>query len=122
MIGRGRAHRVRPTRYRIHRMPLRAVLPTGEAARGWEGKVAAEMASHTVELMVRTECGSCDRVAAQIAPVVAAAGAELVSRNVDHDAELAAEFGDRVPVVVIDEEEFACWEVDNEELAQALLS
>lgn len=75
-----------------------------------------------VELMVRTECGSCKRVAAQIAPVVAAAGAELLIRNVDHDSELNMEFGDRVPVVVIDDEEFSCWEVDNAELAQALLS
>lgn len=80
------------------------------------------MALHTVELMVRTECGSCKRVAAQIAPVIAAAGAVLVIRNVDHDSELNLEFGDRVPVVVIDEEEFACWEVDNDELAHALLS
>lgn len=80
------------------------------------------MAVHTVELMVRTECGSCRRVAAQIEPVVAAAGAELQIRNVDHDPELNMEFGDRVPVVVIDDEEFACWEVDNDELAQALLS
>lgn len=76
----------------------------------------------TVELMVRTECGSCRRVAAQIAPVVERAGAELQIRNVDHDSELNLEFGDRVPVVVIDDEEFACWEVDNDELAQALLS
>ena len=30
------------------------------------------------------------------------------------------EYGDRVPVVVIDGEEFSCWEVDNAELAEAL--
>jgi len=30
------------------------------------------------------------------------------------------EYGDRVPVVVIDGEEFACWEVDNDELAAEL--
>ena len=48
------------------------------------------------------------------------AGAELAVRNVDEDAELAMEFGDRVPVVVIDGEEFACWEVDNAELAAEL--
>ena len=41
--------------------------------------------------------------------------------DVDSDLELAAEYGDRVPVVVVDGEEFACWEVDNDELAQALL-
>ncbi len=74
----------------------------------------------TVELMVRTTCGSCARVAEQITPVVEAAGYELAIRNVDHDPELAMEYGDRVPVVVIDDEEFACWEVDSEELAAEL--
>lgn len=76
--------------------------------------------AHIVELMVRTNCGSCVRVREQIAPIVAAADAELVVRNVDNDAGLAVEFGDRVPVVVLDDEEFACWEVDNDELAAAL--
>ena len=73
-----------------------------------------------VELMVRATCGSCERVAAQIEPVVADAGAQLVLIDVDGDPQLATEFGDRVPVVVIDGEEFACWEVDNAELAAAL--
>ena len=78
------------------------------------------MIIHTVELMVRTTCGSCKRVHEQIKPVVAEAGAELVVRNVDHDQELAAEYRDRVPVVVVDGEEFSAWEVDNEELAAEL--
>lgn len=73
-----------------------------------------------VELMVRATCGSCERVAAQIEPVVVDAGAQLVLIDVDGDPQLATEFGDRVPVVVIDGEEFACWEVDNAELAAAL--
>lgn len=73
-----------------------------------------------VELMVRATCGSCTRVYAQIGPVVAAAGASLTARDVDEDKELAMEYGDRVPVVVIDGEEFACWEVDNDELAAEL--
>lgn len=75
---------------------------------------------HTVELMVRTTCGSCRRVEQQIRPVVEAAGGELLVRVIDGDPELSAEFGDRVPVVVLDGEEFACWEVDNEELEAAL--
>ena len=75
---------------------------------------------HVVELMVRTTCGPCARVLEQITPVVQQARAELIVRTVDEDAELAMEYGDRVPVVVIDGEEFSCWEVDNEELAQAL--
>lgn len=73
-----------------------------------------------VELMVRRTCGSCGRVAAQIRPVVEAAGAQLSLVDVDESPELSMEFGDRVPVVVIDGEEFACWEVDDEELAAEL--
>lgn len=73
-----------------------------------------------VEVMVRATCGSCARVTEQITPVVAAAGARLETVDVDTDPELAAEFGDRVPVIVIDGEEFACWEVDNAELAAEL--
>lgn len=74
----------------------------------------------TVELMVRESCGSCGRVAAQIAPVVAECGASLELVDVDADPDYAAEYGDRVPVVVIDGEEFACWEVDNADLAAEL--
>lgn len=74
----------------------------------------------TVELMVRSTCGSCERVAEQIRPVVAKHGSELVLIDVDGAAELAAEYGDRVPVVVVDGEEFACWEVDNADLDREL--
>lgn len=75
-----------------------------------------EAAAKTVELMVRKTCGSCERVARQVRPVVEKRGAMLSLVDVDAEPELAAEYGDRVPVVVIDGEEFACWEVDNDEL------
>lgn len=84
------------------------------------GAGAPTAAGHLVELMVRETCGSCKRVAAQIEPIVAAAGARLVLHDVDKTPALATEFGDRVPVVVVDGEEFACWEVDDEELAAEL--
>lgn len=73
-----------------------------------------------VEVMVRKTCGSCSRVVEQITPVVSGAGARLEKVDVDTDTELALEYGDRVPVIVIDGEEFACWEVDNCELAAEL--
>ncbi len=76
---------------------------------------------HSVELIVRDNCGSCVRVKAQIEPVLLAAGVELIVSNVDEDPSLQIEFGDRVPVILVDDEEFACWEVDNGELANALL-
>lgn len=77
--------------------------------------------THSVEMIIRDNCGSCTRVRAQIAPVLAAAGVELRISNVDEDPALRIEFGDRVPVILVDDEEFACWEVDNAELAEALL-
>lgn len=81
-------------------------------------KIGGEMKQ--VELKVRATCGSCERVAAQIAPVVEQCGAQLTLVDVDASPSLNAEFGDRVPVVVIDGDEFACWEVDNADLAEAL--
>ena len=75
-----------------------------------------------VELMVREGCGSCVRVAGQIRPLVRECGAQFSLVDVDTDPELAAEYGDRVPVVVIDDEEFACWEVDSDDLVAELKS
>lgn len=80
----------------------------------------AEAEQHVVELMVRHTCGSCARVREQIIPVVSAAGAQLRVVDVDTAPELAVEFGDRVPVVVVDGEEFSCWEVNNAALAEEL--
>ncbi len=72
--------------------------------------------------MVRQGCGSCVRVAKQIEPIVARFDAQLQIVDVDSDAtgELAMEFGDRVPVVVVDGEEIACWEIDDDELIDVL--
>ena len=60
---------------------------------------------HQVELMVRQSCGSCRRVAKQIRPICQRWGAEFVVTDVDSDTSLAMEFGDRVPVVLVDDDE-----------------
>ncbi|MDY6049360.1 MAG: glutaredoxin family protein [Corynebacterium sp.] len=75
---------------------------------------------HVVTLLTRATCGSCARVEAQIRPVVAAHGATLVVEDVDADVDLRAEFGDRTPVVLVDDIEIACWEIDTEDLIAAL--
>ncbi|MGP9722591.1 glutaredoxin family protein [Corynebacterium sp. AOP40-9SA-29] len=74
----------------------------------------------TVTIMVRETCGSCARVRRQIEPVCAGQGAVLQVVDVDTDRALAVEFGDRVPVILVDDEEVACWEIDDEELLEAL--
>ena len=89
----------------------------------WGGSVGKRITLKgmvTVSLLTRSTCGSCARVADQIRPIVAEMGAELEILDVDSDAEMAAEFGDRVPVVLVDEEEIACWEVDDDELIDAI--
>lgn len=76
---------------------------------------------HTVELIVRDNCGSCTRMKNQILPILTEAGIELTEKNVDQNEKLKIEFGDRVPVLLVDDEELACWEVDDAELVEALL-
>ena len=76
--------------------------------------------AHEVTLMVRATCGSCARVESQIKPVVLAHGSTFATCDVATDKELAMEYGDRGPVILIDGDEFACWEVDNDELIEAL--
>ncbi|MEJ6549168.1 glutaredoxin family protein [Corynebacterium sp. USCH3] len=82
----------------------------------------AVLAAPVVTLMVRATCGSCTRVRAQITPVCAEHGASLQVVDVDTDGASAVEFGDRVPVVLVDDEEIACWEIDDEDLVDALVS
>ncbi|PRQ10680.1 thioredoxin family protein [Corynebacterium sp. 13CS0277] len=79
------------------------------------------MSTHEVELIVREGCGSCVRVHEQIAPIVAAHGARLVVVDIADDEDYRFDFGDRVPVVLVDGEEIAAWEVDEERLVSALL-
>jgi glutaredoxin len=74
----------------------------------------------TVTLLVRSTCGSCVRVREQITPLCADLEADLEVVDVDGETSLTVEFGDRVPVVLVDDEEVACWEIDDEELVAAV--
>lgn len=74
----------------------------------------------TVTVMSRKTCGSCARVIAQIEPLVRDQNAQFQVEDVDTDPDLAMEFGDRVPVILVNEEEIACWEIDDDELLDAI--
>lgn len=54
-----------------------------------------------VLLMTRAECQLCDEAQQVVLEQAAAAGASWSGHDVDADPELRAEFGDRVPVVLI---------------------
>lgn len=78
--------------------------------------------AHTVTLLTRDGCGSCVRVHEQLTPLCEGEGARLDVVDVDRapDRELALEYGDRLPVVLVDGAEHSCWEVDDDELRATL--
>ena len=66
-----------------------------------------------LELLTRAGCHLCEEAAATLAQLAAEAGLEPpVSIDVDADPELQAEYGDRVPVVLLDGREHAYFAVD----------
>lgn len=72
-------------------------------------------------LLTRTGCSMCARAAAQLAELSDELGFTLTSTDVDvlaaaGDTVLRAEFGDRLPVVLLDDVEHSYWEVDEEQL------
>ncbi|GAA2005504.1 glutaredoxin family protein [Nakamurella flavida] len=75
---------------------------------------------HQVILYTRVGCHLCDVAKDVAVPVCADTGAEFREVDVDADPEDRAEYGDRVPVVVIDGVEHGYFEVDADRLRRAL--
>ena len=74
-----------------------------------------------VELLTRAGCGICHRVYDRLTELSAELGFELSAVDVDEaaaagDASLRAEFGDRLPVVLLDGREHSYWDVDEPRL------
>jgi hypothetical protein len=66
-----------------------------------------------LELLTREGCHLCEEAAATLGRLAAEAGLEPpLSIDVDADPELQAEYGDRVPVVLLDGREHAYFAVD----------
>ena len=81
-------------------------------------------APHTITLLTRDGCGSCVAAWDQLVPLCAELGVPLESVDVDAaaavDPELRAEYGDRLPVVLLDGREHSYWEVDEVRLRSDL--
>jgi thiol-disulfide isomerase/thioredoxin len=65
-----------------------------------------------LQLVVRDGCHLCEEAAGALAPVAAEAGLAVVAVDVDADPELRAEYGDRVPVLLLDGREHSYFTVD----------
>jgi len=74
-----------------------------------------------VELLTRDGCTICERVYARLAELAGELGFELSATDVDAAAAtgnpaLRAEFGDRLPVILLDGREHSYWEIDEPRL------
>ena len=74
-----------------------------------------------VELLTRDGCAICVRVHARLAELAGELGFDLSTTDVDTAAStgnpgLRAEFGDRLPVILLDGREHSYWEVDEARL------
>jgi glutaredoxin len=74
-----------------------------------------------VQLLTRDGCTICERVYARLAELAGELGFELSATDVDAaaaagDTGLRAEFGDRLPVILLDGREHSYWEIDEPRL------
>jgi glutaredoxin len=75
----------------------------------------------TVTLLTRAECSACAAARADLTRICAELGTDFDEVDVDRaaadgDPALRAEFGDRLPVVLLDDDEHSYWEVDEQRL------
>jgi glutaredoxin len=73
-----------------------------------------------VTVMSRQGCHLCEVAEADVARICGELGVEWAVTDVDADPELRAEYGDRVPVILIDEREHGYWRVEEDRFRTAL--
>ncbi len=73
-----------------------------------------------LQLLTRNGCHLCEVAAGTLEQIAADAGLVSVAVDVDADPDLQAEFGDRVPVVLLDGREHCYFTVDERRLRRDL--
>lgn len=71
-------------------------------------------------LVTRAGCHLCDVAKAAMDRIAAATGEAWAEIDVEADRELEREYGDRVPVVLLDGREHGYWRVEEERLLRDL--
>ncbi len=74
----------------------------------------------TVTVVSRQGCHLCEVAEADVERICADLGVPWEVTDVDADPELRAEYGERVPVILVDGEEHGYWQVEEERLRAAL--
>ncbi|GGM12754.1 glutaredoxin family protein [Micromonospora yangpuensis] len=71
-------------------------------------------------LITRPGCHLCDDAKAALDRVVAVTGDKWIEKDVSGDIELEREYGERLPVVLLDGREHGYWRVEEERLLRDL--
>lgn len=105
----------------------RATASVGGAAGGRPGGSTATPEDEHVRVvvLVRADCRTCDRMEGVVREVCGRAGEEHAVVDVDvpgTDPEWRAEYGDRIPVTLVDGVEIASWRLEPADLVRALES
>lgn len=107
----------------------RATVSVGGAAGGRpDGSGASPDVDLAVEtprivVLVRADCRTCDRMEGVVREIGARVGEEHVVVDVDAadtDPEWRAEYGDRIPVTLVDGVEIGSWRIEPDDLVRAL--
>ena len=78
-------------------------------------------ADERVIVYTRVGCHLCEEAEAVVARVCAAAGLGWTTVDVDESPELQAQYGDYVPVVVVDGVQQGFWRIDEARLTRVLV-
>ncbi|TCK20191.1 glutaredoxin family protein [Pseudonocardia endophytica] len=76
--------------------------------------------AHRVEVLTRVGCHLCDVAEQEVARICTELDVPWSATDVDSDAELRAEYGDQVPVIMVDGREHGFWTVEPDRLRAAL--
>jgi hypothetical protein len=74
----------------------------------------------TVTVLSRQGCHLCEVAEADVARICGELAVTWAVTDVDTDPELRAEYGDRVPVILIDDAEHGYWRVEEDRFRSAL--
>jgi len=78
--------------------------------------------AHHVTVYTRVDCHLCAEAIAQAEAIAEETGAGFSTVNVDLDPDDRAEYGDRVPVILVDGVEHGYYRVEPDRLRRALRS
>jgi glutaredoxin len=73
-----------------------------------------------VTVLTRENCHLCDEAEAAVSRICGELGVPWSTEDVDADPELRAEYGDMVPVIMVDGKQHGYYKVEEERLRRAL--